>query len=100
VCFVLQNQNRQGVLKATQEKEAKRFMFLSILELLTSLPLKDKSTSLHVALPFTHLNCCAFLLLAGSLFNFQSLELTNNSITIIFIVSYLINCLNDVSYRY
>jgi len=98
LCFAKSRKAR--CVEGDPGKGIKRFMFLSILKLLTFLPLKDKSTSLHVALPFTHLNCCTFLLLAGRLPNFQSLEMTNNSITIIFIVSYLISCLNDVSYRY
>ena len=55
-------------------------MFLSISELLTSFSIKGKSTSLHVALPFMHLNFCSFLLFAGSHLSFQGLEITKNSI--------------------
>ena len=42
--------------------------------------IKGKSTSLHVALPFMHLNFCSFLLFASSHLSFQSLEITKNSI--------------------
>ena len=68
------------MLEATLEKQQKRFMFLSISELLTSFSIKGKSTSLHVALPFMHLNFCSFLLFAGSHLSFQGLEITKNSI--------------------
>ena len=41
---------------------------------------QSKRTSLHVALPFMHLNFCSFLLFAGSHLSFESLEITKNSI--------------------
>jgi len=52
------------------------YVSVDVRVVLTSFSLKSEITSLHVALPFTHLNCCAFLLLADSLFNFQSLKRT------------------------
>ena len=63
------------------------YVSVDVRVVLTSFTLKSKITSLHVALPFTHLNCCTFLLLADSLFNFQSLKRTTFQFYLLFHIS-------------